>query len=275
MNVGIIIRHAGGEELQNSFRDAAAQGFRHCQLVSWDPQYWTEENAREVEQAVKEYGIEITAFWCGWVGPKAWNFTEGPETLGIVPVAYRAQRVENLLEGARYAKRLGITDVVTHMGFIPENMTDPAWSGVVAAVRAVAKALKRSGQNLLFETGQETPVVLLRLFEAIDTGNLYVNLDPANLILYGKANPVDALDVICSLVRGVHAKDGLYPTDGFELGHEVKVGTGKVDFPRFLAGLRACGYDGSLTIEREISGEQQIRDIIETRQYLLDLIEKL
>ncbi|MBR4539346.1 MAG: sugar phosphate isomerase/epimerase [Clostridia bacterium] len=275
MNTGIIIRHCCGEAMRKGFADAANQGFRHCQLVSWDPQYWTKDNAEEVKAFTKEYGIEITAFWCGWEGPRFWNFTEGPETLGIVPVAYRAMRVQNLLDGAAYARLLGVRDVVTHMGFIPENMTDPSWPGTVAAIKAVARDFKRYGQNLLFETGQETPVVLLRVIEAVDTGNLFVNLDPANLILYGKANPVDALDVIGDYVRGVHAKDGFYPTNGRELGEEVKVGAGKVNFPLFLRALKAHGYDGSLTIEREIEGEEQIRDILETQQYLNDLIRQL
>lgn len=275
MNVGIIIRHCGGEALRAAFADAAAKGFRHCQLVSWDPVYWTDDNAAEVRALTAEFGVEITAFWCGWVGPRFWNFTEGPETLGIVPVAYRAERVQNLIDGAAYARKLGVKDVVTHMGFIPENMSDPAWPGVVAAVKAVAVELKKHGQDLLFETGQETPVVMLRLFETIDTGNLFVNLDPANLILYGKANPVDALDVFGGYVRGVHAKDGLYPTNGRELGTEVKVGAGKVNFPALLRGLKAHGFDGSLTIEREIEGEEQIRDILEAQAYLNALIAEL
>ena len=274
MNVGIIIRHCD-EGLRQVFETAAKNGFHHGQLVSWDPSLWTDEMAERIPPLCREFDIELTAFWCGWAGPKFWNFTEGPETLGIVPVAYRAARVQNLLDGAAFARKLGITDVVTHMGFIPENMTDPNYPGVRAAVTAVARDLKRHGQNLLFETGQETPVVLLRLFEEIGTGNLYVNLDPANLILYGKANPVDALDVLGDYVRGVHAKDGFYPTNGRELGHEVKVGTGKVNFPVFLKGLKAHGFDGSLTIEREIEGEQQTKDILETQKYLNDLIAAL
>ena len=145
----------------------------------------------------------------------------------------------------------------------------------MAAVKAIAVDLKKHGQNLLFETGQETPVVLLRLFEEINTGNLFINLDPANLILYGKANPVDAMDVFGDYVRGVHAKDGLYPTNGRQLGHEVKVGEGKVNFPALLKLLKEHGYDGSLTIEREISGEQQLLDIVATQKYLQNLIEQL
>ena len=274
MNVGIVIRHSA-EGMEKRFADAAQQGFRHCQLVSWNPKLWTEENAREIDILRSKYGVEITAFWCGWSGPKFWNFTEGPETLGIVPAAYRAARVQNLLDGAAYARRLSVCDVVTHMGFIPENMSDPNWPGVVAAIKSIALDLKQHGQNLLFETGQETPVVLLRVFSAVGTGNLYVNLDPANLIMYGKANPVDALDVVGDFVRGIHAKDGLYPTNGLELGCETKVGCGTVNFPVFLKKLREVGYDGSLTIEREISGEQQLIDIRETHVYLDDLIKTL
>lgn len=274
MNVGIVIIHTA-EDMREKFKRAAKQGFRHCQLISWQPSLWDDASASHIKTLSEEYGVKITAFWCGWSGPARWNFTEGPETLGIVPVAYRAGRIQNLLDGAAYAKKLDVTDIVTHMGFIPENMSDPNYPGVVAAVRHIAQTLKNNGQNLLFETGQETPVVLLRLFEEIASGNLYLNLDPANLILYGKANPVDALDVFGDYVRGVHAKDGLYPTNGRELGREVKVGDGKVNFPSLLRGLKAHGFDGSLTIEREISGEQQLVDIKETQEYLNRLIANL
>ena len=274
MNVGIVIIHRP-EGMRQCFLDAAKEGFRHCQFISWSPELWSDEEARHIKACAETAGIEITAFWCGWCGPKAWNFIDGPETLGIVPVAYRAARVQNLIDGAAFARVLGVNDVVTHMGFIPENMSDPNYAGVRAAVTAVANDLKAHGQNLLFETGQETPVVLLRLFEDVGTGNLFVNLDPANLILYGKANPVDALDVFGKYVRGVHAKDGLYPTNGRELGEEVKVGTGKVNFPALLKRLKECGYDGSLTIEREITGDQQMIDIRETKTYLEALIKEI
>ena len=108
----------------------------------------------------------------------------------------------------------------------------------------------------------------------MDTGlmNVGINLAPANLIMYGKANPVDALDVFGEYVMGVHAKDGKYPTNGNELGVETRIGEGKVNFPAFIAKLKEVGYDGAVTIEREISGEEQIRDIKESITYLNDLI---
>lgn len=274
INIGICIRHEG-TGMEEEFRKARDMHFAHCQLISWKPELWTDEEAEHISALTKQYGITITAFWCGWEGPKSWNFTEGPETLGIVPVAYRAQRVKNLMDGAAFAKKIGVNDVVTHMGFMPENMTDPAYPGVMIAIKKLAEHLKKQEQNLLFETGQETPVVLLRLFETIGTGNLYINLDPANLILYGKGNPVDALDVFGDYVRGVHAKDGLYPTNGLELGREVRLGDGKVNFPALIKGLKAHGFDGSLTIEREISGDKQIVDINYARDLLTNIIENL
>lgn len=91
--------------------------------------------------------------------------------------------------------------------------------------------------------------------------NLGVNLDPANLLMYGKANPIDALDILGPYVRGVHAKDGEYPTDPGKLGVEKPLGEGRVNFPVLIPKLKSFGFSGALTIEREISGAQQIVDI--------------
>ena len=165
-----------------------------------------------------------------------------------------------------------MTDVITHVGFMPENPHDPDYVGTIAMLRYIAGILKERGQYFLFETGQETPVVLLRAIEDIGTGNIGINLDTANLILYGKANPVDALDVFGKYVRNTHMKDGCYPTDGRHLGRETPLGEGKVDFPALIAKLKALGYTGPLTIEREISGEQQLHDILAAKAMLEKLL---
>ena len=184
-------------------------------------------------------------------------------------------RVEQLCAGADFAHWLGITDVVTHMGFIPENPNDPNFASFCVAVRTVAQHLKAQGQWLLFETGQETPVTMLRCFEQVGCDNLGVNLDTANVILYGRANPVDALDVFGRYVRNLHAKDGLYPVNGHDLGREVKIGEGKVDFKALFEKLKALGYTSHVTIEREIEGEQQLRDILESRAYLQRVLNEI
>ena len=250
-------------------------GFHSCQLVSWNPKIWTDENARILKQLLARYEIEVSAFWCGWEGPSDWNFYEGQLTLGLVPVDYRYARVKNLCNGADFAHKLGITDVATHMGFIPENPYDPNFPGFCRAVRIVAEHLKKNHQYLLFETGQETPVTMLRCFEAVGCDNLAVNLDTANLILYGKANPVDALEVFGKYVRNLHAKDGCWPVNGHDLGMETAIGQGKVDFPGVFRKLHALGFDSWVTIEREIDGDQQIADILSARDYLQKIIEEI
>ena len=275
MEIGVLVQYKKETDLAAEFSKLRQYDFRTCQLCSWDPSLWTEENAARIRTLTESFGIRISAFWCGWEGPKAWNFYDGPLTLGLVPVEYRAMRVKNLCDGADFAHLLGVTDVVTHMGFIPEDPNDPLFGGFCIAVRTVAQHLKKSGQYLLFETGQETPAAMLRCFEKVGTDNLGVNLDTANLILYGKANPVDALDVFGQYVRNLHAKDGLYPTDGMHLGKEVAIGQGKVDFDALFRKLKELGYDGDITIEREIKGEQQLADILSSREYMNNLLKNI
>ena len=275
MKIGTCVSLPTMEGIAEKLATLKKNDFDTCQLISWNPAIWTDENAILLKSLLEEYGITVSAFWCGWEGPCVWNFYEGQLTLGLVPPEYRRMRIKNLCEGADFAHKLGITDVVTHMGFIPENPYDPNFNDFCAAVRTVAKHLKNNGQYLLFETGQETPVTLLRCFEQVACDNLGINLDTANLILYGKANPVDALDVLGSYVRNLHAKDGCYPTDGHSLGTETKVGEGKVDFNALFTRLHALGYNSHVTIEREIMGAQQLHDILESRTYLEQIIREV
>lgn len=275
MKIGTMVGFSGMEGMEEKFQRLKNFGMDSCQLCSWSPDSWTEENAVQLKALLEKYDITISAFWCGWEGYMMWNFYEGQLTLGLVPPDTRQMRVKNLMAGADFAKKLDVVDVVTHMGFIPENPYDPNFAPFCMAVRQVALHLKANGQYLLFETGQETPVTMLRCFEMVGTDNLGVNLDTANLILYGKANPVDALDVFGKYVRNLHAKDGRYPVNGHDLGEETKIGEGKVDFPGVFRKLKELGYDSHVTIEREISGEQQAADIIESKKYLENLIAEI
>ena len=283
MKIGTMIKfNSSGQsnvtidDIERKFRELSENGFDNCQFCSWLPSVWTDENAEKINGFVKKYGVEISAFWCGWEGPNTWNFYDGQYTLGLVAPEYRAMRVKNLCDGADFAKKLGVTDVVTHMGFIPENPNDSNFMPMCIAIRTVAKHLEANGQNLLFETGQETPVTMLRCFETVGCDNLFVNLDTANLILYGKANPVDSLDVYGKYVRGIHAKDGHYPTNGHDLGREVKIGEGRVDFKALFIRLHELGYDGCVTIEREVSSAaEENRDVLEARDYLRKIIDEV
>lgn len=275
MKVGVCVQFETIEGFEEKLLTLKKEGFDNCQVISWKPQAWTDENAEKLNELFAKHGIAISAFWCGWEGPATWNFYEGQTTLGLVPEQYREVRVKNLCDGSDFAKKLGVVNVVTHMGFIPENPYDPNYEPFCDAVRVVAMHLKENGQNLLFETGQETPVAMMRCFETVGTDNLGVNLDTANLILYGKANPVDALDVFGKYVMNLHAKDGVYPVNGHDLGHEVRIGDGKVDFYGVLKGLKELGYNSYVTIEREIDGDQQTEDIRHAKKYLEDILAQI
>lgn len=268
--IGVLINFNSTTDIKKKFQEVKDLDLQTCQVNIWDTSLYTDENAELIVNASKETGVEISTFWAGWRGPKSWNFYEGQYDLGLVPDEYRADRLDDLMMAADFVKKLGVKNLATHVGFMPENPADERYWKTIYALRRLCKKLKEYDIRFLFETGQETPVVLMRAIEDIGTENVGINLDTGNLILYGKANPVDALDMIGKYVYDLHLKDGLYPTDGRNLGKEVRFGDGKANFKEFLPKLKDLGYKGSLTIEREISGEKQIADII----YARDLIKE-
>lgn len=270
MKIGTIVYL--NNDIEKSFENLIKYGFNNCQLCCWDQSILNDEYVDRVIKSKIKYGIEISAFRCGWSGPAEWNFIDGYLTLGIVPIYYRDIRVKELKNGADFAKKIGVKDVVTHMGFLPENMKTDEYKEIVNVIKDLALYLKNNNQYLLFETGQETPITLKRTIEIINTGNLGINLDPANLLMYGKGNPCDAIDIFGEYIRGVHAKDGEYPINGMFLGEEKRIGDGRVNFPLLINKLKKIGYDGAITIEREIVGDEQIKDIIYAKKFLEDII---
>ncbi|MCL2701326.1 MAG: sugar phosphate isomerase/epimerase [Phycisphaerae bacterium] len=259
LEIGVLVHLS--DKVEESLANVTDLGLRACQICSWQSEVWTDERADALRAQAAAAGVKIATFWAGYGGPCEWNFYGGPKTIGLVPDAYRAGRVAELKKAADFAARAGIGSITTHVGFLPEDPNDPLFTATVVALREIATHCKAKGLDFLFETGQETPVNLLRTIEEVGTGNLGINLDPANLILYGKANPVDALEVFGTFVRQMHAKDGLYPTNGKELGQETPLGEGLVNFPKLMPKLKALGFTGVVAIEREISGPKQIEDI--------------
>jgi len=259
LKIGVMTRL--GSDIREEISKVHDLGLRSCQIAAWTQEHYTDDNVAAIKQACADFEVEVTTIWTGYPGPAIWNFVDGPATIGIVPPEYREMRVAALIQGAEFAAKLGVASTTTHAGFIPESPKDPLYEGTIDALRKVAARCKELGLSFCFETGQETPVTLLRAMTDIGTGNLGVNLDPANLLMYGKANPVDALDILGQYVKGVHAKDGEYPTTPGELGVEKPLGEGRVNIPAFIEKLKLFGYKGALTIEREITGPQQITDI--------------
>ena len=163
--------------------------------------------------------------------------------------------------------------VFNQWGYIPEVPSDSLYEPTVEAVREIASHCKGNGQMFLNETGQETPITLLRTIQDVGLDNVGVILDAANLVLYGKGNPLDALDVIGKYVRGVHAKGGFYPTDPRFIGKQVPAAQpSKVDWPRIIRRLKDLGYDGTVTIEPVTGEATQDQEIRSDKAYLEKLI---
>ena len=273
--IGIMISCKKNTDLEKEIDKSKELGLDSCQLCIWDVScFRSEEYADYVSGVLKKTAFPVTGLWAGWSGPCEWNFTGGPSTIGLVPAAYRAHRIEELKAASDFAKKVGIGAVITHVGFIPENPDHPDFNGTVTALRHLAKYMKANGQLFLFETGQETPVTMLRTIQAIGEDNVGINFDTANLMLYGKANSADAIATFGQYVKDTHIKDGFYPTDGMKLGKQAAVGEGNANIPAVIRALDSFGYNGTFTIEREISGEQQIKDIIKARDLLLKTYEE-
>ena len=273
IKLGVLARLEEGAE--QALQKVHELGFPTCQVATWRGEQLTDATADQLRAAAARAQVEVSTIWAGLPGRHVWDFLEGPTTIGLVPEATRAERVAVLKRSADFARRVGVSSITTHVGFIPENPSDPNYPPVVDALREVAAYCRGVGLQFWFETGQETPITLLRTIHDIGLDNLGINLDPANLLMYGKANPVDALDIFGLYVRGVHAKDGVYPTNGRQLGVEKPLGEGRVHFPALLGKLIGLGFDGALTIEREISGPQQIADIQRGKRLLEEILASL
>lgn len=271
--VGVLIQLRKSTDIFDEMKKIRDLGCDCCQITVWDMSLYTDENVEKIKKASEEYGVEVSTLWAGWSGPREWNFTGGPDTLGLVPEAYRMKRTEEVIKGVNFASKLGVSRVATHVGFLPENMNDPKYMGILSTLRYIVKYCKGKNISFLFETGQETPVTLLRFIQELGGENVGINMDTANLILYGKANSADAITVFGKYVMDTHIKDGLYPTDGKSLGKEVKVGEGMANVPEVIKRLNAVGYKGNYIIEREITGEEQARDIAQTVTYLNDILK--
>ncbi len=274
MALGLLIKPSHGPE--ETISRVKRLGLSTC-FLSLDDYIgkFTKELAQDLQGLLHKYELTATTAEVVGPGPLKWDFVDGPSTIGIVPKATRAARMDALKQTSDFAKMLGIAHVQTHCGFIPENPKDPLYEDAVHAIRELAAYCAGNGQDFLMETGQETPTTLLRAIKDVDKPNLGVGLDTANLILYGKANPVDAVDIIGPYVKSIHAKDGRWPTDPSKLGEEVVIGKGLVDFKLVFTKLHKLGYTGAVTIERETSGPQQIEDVKQEKLYLERILKQI
>lgn len=218
----------------------------------------TPQRAQEFLQQLRDFGLTITVVFAGFEGESYADIPTTARTVGLVPPETREERKRELLEIADFAKLLGVDAVGLHVGFIPHDRSDPNYQAVKQALQEACDHCAQQGQRIHLETGQETAEALLQFLEDVGRDNLFINFDPANMILYGTGDPIPALKKVGRYVRSVHCKDAKWAAQpGKEWGTEVPFRTGDVNAELFLRTLAEIGYDGPLTIEREIPQEPE------------------
>lgn len=224
-----------------------------------------EKAAADFLARCKAAGITVTCVFGGFDGESYADIATTARTVGLVPEASRAARAQEFKEISDFAKVLGCKCVGMHIGFVPERNSS-SYRSLIACTQDVLDHVQKNGQAMHLETGQESADHLLEFIHDVGRSNLYINFDPANMILYGTGNPIDALRKVGKYVRSVHCKDAKWAAEGQRgkaWGTEVPLGEGDVGMETYLRTLKEIGYDGPLTIEREIAHdrERQKKDI--------------
>ena len=252
ITIGVIQYDLG--DVDKSFKDLHDQGFGSCEL-NYQKNKFTKDFAEKVKAASKKHNIKVT-------------------TIGLVPKEERAEKIKVYHEMIDFCAMAEIPAMHSHFGFIPEDPSSEQYKDFIKVMQDLANYAKQRGVMIYFETGQETPTTLIRAIKDIATGNVFINCDLANLLMYGKANSLDAVKQFGSLIKEFHAKDGRYPdpNNPYELGAEVPIPTGEVNFPAVIAELKKQGFQGALTIECELNGARHDY-VIKTREYLQGLLD--
>ena len=222
--------------------------------------------ADDWKRALAELDFTLVTVFAAYNGESYADIPTVQRTVGFIPRETREERERRTIEISDFAAAIGVKSIACHIGFVPEDAHDPDYIAVREMVRRVCDHAASHGQTFALETGQEPAHVLLDFFKDVNRENLGINFDPANMILYGTGDPVEALGVLGAHVISVHAKDGDWPPKDRPgaLGSERPLGNGSVGMERFVAKLREVGFRGPLNIEREAENqEERIRDMRE------------
>jgi sugar phosphate isomerase/epimerase len=254
----------GGRDPVETLRENKELGVRCGQIgISGEIDIGAEKQAAWKSALEAEQFTLVTVF-AAYNGESYADIPTVQQTVGFIPRATRVEREKRTLECSDFAAALGVPSIATHIGFVPEDSSDPDYVAVRDMVRRVCDHAAARNQTFALETGQEPAVTLLHFFKDVGRENLRINFDPANMILYGTGDPIEALGVLAKHVVSVHAKDGDWPPEGQPgaLGTERPLGQGVVGMERFIAKLKEIGYTNPLNIEREVPDHQErLRDM--------------
>lgn len=265
---GIMVRLSDASKADECFAKVKDNGFSCCQLV-FKPEKYTSEDAKTIKNAAKKHDIEIVSLFAGFNDSHTkWDIYDDYKLAGINSKKYGKTRIKYIKAAADFIRELGINDILIHAGFVSNNPFSNEYKYMVKCLKNFASYCKKIQVNVLLETGGESPVSLLRLIEDVGTGNIYANLDTANLIMYGYGNPVDAVVTLNKYIKSMHAKDGMPPISSKKLGIETNIGEGHVDFKKVFKELNKIDFSGPVIIEREINSDDMLSQILKAKAYL-------
>ncbi|MBL0920907.1 MAG: sugar phosphate isomerase/epimerase [Phycisphaerales bacterium] len=248
------LRAGSGVELVDLVRRCS---LRHVQLAL-DPLRVGAWDERATRAALEAAEVSIVS---GMMAPANEDYSTLESiraTGGLFPDATWEQNLEAAAANAALARRLGLSLVTLHAGWTPE---DPSARRVVLRrLRAACAAFAEQGVRVAFETGQDPPASMIGVLEELREFETGVNFDPANMILYGSADPIEALRALAPWVLQAHVKDARPAPAPGEWGEEVAAGEGAVDWPRFFGVVRERLPAIDLAIERE-SGDRRAEDV--------------
>jgi L-ribulose-5-phosphate 3-epimerase len=212
-------------------------------------------------------GVTCVSGMLGTVGEDYTTLDSIRRTGGVVPDATWPDTWRNIQADAEVATRLRLKLVTFHAGFLPHEESDPSFAKLLGRIRQISDLFAVQGMSIALETGQEEASTMAAFLRKLDRKNVGVNLDPANMILYDKGNPVEAVRVLGPWIRQCHVKDAVRTKTPGTWGEEVPVGTGQVDWKAFFAALSSARFAGDLCIERE-AGKQRVADIRAARVFV-------
>ena len=220
----------------------------------------TAEHAQTILDRLAEFDITVTAVFGGFEGESYADIPTVTRTVGLVPPESRETRLAEMKEISDFTKHLGCDVIALHLGFVPHQTETALYQEIVDVTKELCVYAAANGQALHLETGQETAEALNQFIDDVGEKNLFVNFDPANMILYGTGEPIEALKLLGAHVKSCHFKDALWSDKpGETWGSEVLLGEGAVDIPLYMQTLKEIGYEGALTIEREIPEQADLQ----------------
>jgi L-ribulose-5-phosphate 3-epimerase len=241
-----------------------ATGLSRVQLAL-DPLREAPEVWAELRAVFQQNGISLVSGMFGCIGEDYSSLESIRRTGGLAPDGTWEGNWKNIQFTAALAQQLGLKLVTFHAGFLPHEETDPNFIKMLRRLGETADIFQAANITLGLETGQETASVLAQLLNKLKRANVGVNFDPANMLLYDKGNPIEALRILGQWIRQVHIKDARRTRTPGSWGEEVPAGSGEVDWRAFLATLKSLGFAGDLVIERE-AGSQRVADIRKAKE---------